>query len=127
MTGWRGIFCDCDRTDEGVFSKTISRETAAQKDKRDGKGYKKYVSSDGGDLFQKHFYTKGKIPPGSHPVWVLFHLLYGLLNRYTCISDYFGRRQFYLTEQQTEFWYPDFLYRRRRRGRTYKYPGGAAF
>ncbi len=41
-----------DRTDEGVF-KTISCETAAQKDKRDGKGTKKYVSSDGGGSFSK--------------------------------------------------------------------------
>ncbi len=92
------------------ISKTISCETAAQKDKRDGKGTKKYVSSDGGDLFQKHFYTKGKIPPGSHPAWVLFHLLYGLLNDTPAYQIILADGQFYLTEAANGVLVSDFLF-----------------
>lgn len=66
-----------------------------------------------GDLFQKALLYQSKDSAWKPSCIGLFHLLHGLLNDTPAYQIILADGQFYFDGmQQTEFWYPDFLYRR---------------
>ena len=112
MTGWRGIFMD--RTEpmreylKPYLAKRLHRKISEME-----KVQKNMFRQTVGDLFQKALLYQRKDSAWKPSCMGLFHLLYGLLNDTPAYQIILADGQFYFDgRQQTEFWYPDFLYRR---------------